>query len=187
MTLRSCSHEAELKLLLERGQWPQAAPAELRAHVAGCRRCGDLALVMQALGGARQAAMQTMPPQAMPDQAAGALWWRAQLRRRNAAIEKMGRPVLTAQIFALAVTVLAAAAIVLSQVGNGVAWLAELGKSRVFHLDALWTTANSTAASTASSTHTDWAPGLIVPVVVMLVVLGGVVVYLASGLDSKRE
>ena len=187
MMLRPCSHEAEIKLLLERGQWPHAAPADVRAHVAGCRRCGDLALVMQAFGGARTAAMQTLPPQAMPEQAAGVLWWRAQLRRRNAAIEKMGRPVLTAQIFALVATVLATGILVFSQIGSGMAWLAELKKSRVFHLDALWTSANSNAATTTATSHPEWNLGLMLPAALMVLVLGGVVVYLASGLDSERE
>jgi hypothetical protein len=187
MTFRSCSHEAEVKLLLDRGQWPQAAPADLRAHVAGCRKCGDLSLVMEAFGRARTAAMQTLPPQAMPDQAAGVLWWRAQLRRRKAAVEAMGRPILTAQIFGLAVTVLATVAMGLSQLGSGMAWLAELKKSRVFHLDALWTSASSNAASTASNVHPEWSRGLMLPAALMVLVLGGVVVYLASGLDSKRE
>ena len=48
MTLRSCSHEAEIKRLLALGQWPHVASQELRAHAADCRSCADLILVSQA-------------------------------------------------------------------------------------------------------------------------------------------
>jgi hypothetical protein len=36
------------------------------------------------------------------------LWWRAQLRRRNAALARIGKPIVGAQIFSVAVTVVAA-------------------------------------------------------------------------------
>src|ERR1700759_1886269 len=95
----TCAREREVTELLDRGCWPDACPADLRAHIEGCRICSDLVVVSRAF----QAALrQTVPAPHL--ESAGALWWRAQLRRRNAAIEKEGRPMLRAQIFALAIS-----------------------------------------------------------------------------------
>ena len=96
----SCAREREVTELLDRGYWPEACPADLRGHVEACRVCSDLVLVSQAF----QAAHKQSP--ALPHlESAGALWWRAQLRRRNAAIEKVGGRFLGAQIFALVISV----------------------------------------------------------------------------------
>jgi len=103
MMLTSCPHEKELRDLIARGQWPAACSAELRTHVNNCRACSDLVLVSDAFRQARAetlAAARPIPP--------AILLWRAQLRRRNAAIERIGRPLLGAQIFALAVVLVAA-------------------------------------------------------------------------------
>ena len=43
----SCPRESELRMLLDRGQWPLAFSEELRAHVAACRSCAEVALVKQ--------------------------------------------------------------------------------------------------------------------------------------------
>src|ERR1700756_2897471 len=93
----SCTREREVSELLHKGYWPEACPEELRAHVKLCRICSDLVLVTSALGVERK---ETMPMARL--EAPGALWWRAQLRKRNAAIEKMARPIVGAQVFALA-------------------------------------------------------------------------------------
>ncbi|HUB28737.1 MAG TPA: hypothetical protein VL967_03530 [Terracidiphilus sp.] len=161
MTILGCTREPELQALLERGQWPQASPAELRAHVAGCRACSDLVAVKQAMEEARAAAMAA--PQ-LPT--ASALWWRAQLRRRNAAVERVGRPILGAEIFALAMMVAVAL--------GGLAWELRRGVHAVtlnpstwigtLHLESLWPS---------------WlgSLGFVVPVLAMLAVLSGVAVY----------
>jgi len=101
MNLHGCSREGELRELVERGRWPAAADPNLRVHVAACRSCGDLALVAEAFHDARAESTATarlVPP--------GVLWWRAQLRRRQAAAERITRSFLTAQITALALTLL---------------------------------------------------------------------------------
>ena len=96
----SCPREREVTELLDRGCWPDACPDDLRTHVESCRICSDLVVVSRAFQAAHR---QTTP---LPHlESAGALWWRAQLRRRNAAIEKVGRPILGAQIFALVISV----------------------------------------------------------------------------------
>lgn len=90
--------------LLELGQWPHACSEELRAHVARCRACGARVTLTEGLRAMRRAAMaEAQVP------SAGALWWRAQLRRRNAAMVRVSRPMLGAQVFALAVAAVFAA------------------------------------------------------------------------------
>src|SRR5215469_7769877 len=96
----------------------------------------------------------------------GALWWRAQLRRRNAAIEKIARPIFGAQVFALAMVLVVVAVVVVWQAGNWSAWFAALPAA--LHLDALLPVS-------------DWGGMLwIVPVLATIAVLSGVVVYLVS-------
>jgi len=123
MTLRACTHQKEVLQLLKQGHWPHACPAELRKHLSGCRSCAELVLVTQAFQQSRtEAAAQVKLP------APGAIWWRAQLRRRNAAVERVGKPILGAYAFALAVTVLVAVTFAISQARHGLRWL-ESGES----------------------------------------------------------
>lgn len=155
----TCARESELTALLDRGQWPLAASADLSAHVAGCRTCAELAQVRQALQAARAASL-ALP--ALPS--AGALWWRAQLRRRNADLVRINRPILGAQIFATVLTLLLATAALAWELRRGLhpaAWLQAL------HLEALW------PASFGSL-------GFLMPLLAMLVLVSGVVVYFAS-------
>ena len=160
----SCAREREVTDLLHRGYWPEACPAELKAHVEACRSCSDLVLVAGTMQAARRQSAE------LPRlEAAGAIWWRAQLRRRNAAIEKVTKPILGAQIFALAVALVVAVAVVLWQADTWRGWIEDL--PRVLHLDALL------PASMANSGETLW---IVVPVLAMIALLSGVVVYLAS-------
>ena len=91
----NCGREKDVAAMLEAGHWPAACDAELREHVAGCARCGDLVLVASTMQQARIAAMGEARLQA-----SGVIWWRAQLRRRQAAMEAIARPVRGAQWFA---------------------------------------------------------------------------------------
>jgi hypothetical protein len=160
----TCAREREVTELLDRGYWPDACPADLRAHVEGCRMCSDLVVVSKAFQAAHKQAMQV--PQM---DSAGGLWWRAQLRRRNAAIEKVGRPIFGAQIFALAISAVMAVAM-LAWKGNWLkAWLEDL--PRALHLDALVPAAFSQSGGMAS---------IVVPVLATVALLSGVVVYLAT-------
>ena len=177
MRLRSCRVEAEVKPLLELGHWPHSCADELRVHVATCRACGDLVLLTQAFRGARaeSAAAASPPP-------ASVLWWRAQLRRRNAAVQRIQRPLLGAQVFAFAVALVLLAGVLvyeaIHQESQGMPWMAamagwfgSLKQSPPFHLDALWPFASG--QSNASIMY-------LVPGAAMLLLLGGVVVYLAT-------
>ena len=116
----SCVREREVTELMDQGFWPEACPVDLRAHVESCRMCSDLVLVSQAFQAAHKQTAQ------LPHlESAGAVWWRAQLRRRNAAIEKVGRPILGAQIFALVMSLVVAAAVVAWRGATLKAWIAE--------------------------------------------------------------
>ena len=159
----SCAREREISGLLHKGHWPQACSGDLREHVASCRTCADLVLVTQTLQGSRRQTAEL--PRLEPP---GAIWWRAQLRRRNAAIERVSRPILGAQIFALAMTLVILAAIAIWQVGNWSVWFADLPS--ILHLDAL-------IPSSMPESSILW---IIVPVFATIALLSGIVVYLAS-------
>ncbi len=176
--LKPCSRENEIKEMLERGQWPQACTTELRAHVENCRSCADQVLITTAFRSARAEAVAniTLPPP-------GVLWWRAQLRRRNAAVERIGRPILGAQIFALAVNLVLAIAFIAWQARHGAAWLSWLSSPAgpaqthqpLFHFDALWS-----PQLLSSGLNSMMNPLVLVPAIATLALLGGVVVYLAT-------
>ncbi len=165
MTIGACGRERELIDLLRSGHWPQSCDPELRAHVDACSMCRDTVAVRTALQDAaaesRGAARLESP---------SLLWWRAQLRRRNEALERVNRPVAGAQRFALAVNLVVAVALVV--------WLARQTD--------LW---QSWLASIQSSVFSQWsldsfAQGgnlmVVIPGVGVLALLGGVAVFLAT-------
>ncbi|HWA94922.1 MAG TPA: hypothetical protein VG844_10000 [Terracidiphilus sp.] len=161
----TCNREKEIAALLDLGQWPQASPADLRAHAAACRSCSDLILVRTALqtGRARTVAAPALP-------SAGSLWWRAQLRKRNQAIETISRPLLGAQIFALAVVLVVAAIGIVWDLKTGARilnWLAEIPAALNF---------SALLPSTMPSFTGLW---LLVPVLGIVALVSGVVVYFA--------
>jgi hypothetical protein len=169
----SCPHEPELKSLLAAGQWPQAAPSELRAHVASCRACNDLALLTGSFQAERAAAsaMAQLPPP-------GVLWWRAQLRRRNAALERMSRPILGAQLFALATALVAVIGFLFFVRHSVTRWLGSLSQSAddsgAAHLTTLF------PSSTIQWLGITWNLAYLLPTVALLILAGGVAVYMAS-------
>lgn len=167
MSLFFCTREREVAELLRLGQWPHACQLELLTHVAACRSCSNLVLVTQAFQNARVSAAD-----AARLESPGALWWRAQIRRRNAAIERIGKPILGAQIFALAVTLFVTAGFLTSQARQGIRWMSWLaGLPGSLHLAGLWPTALP---------NLDARLMLLVPILATLALVSGVVVYLAS-------
>jgi hypothetical protein len=165
--MKPCPHQAEVQTIVRQGHWPQACDPELRKHIQTCRTCAEQLLVLHAFHSARDQAMQ-----AAPVDHPNLLWWRAQLRRRNEALQRVGRPITTAQIFALCISILAAAALLRSQIGKGFNWSSWLPKpSNASHSDAL---------SFFTSVKADW--GLLLPLTGLgtVLLLSAVVVYLAS-------
>ncbi len=178
MMLRACPRENEVKELVERGQWPQACPPELRTHVNCCRSCGDLVLVTAAFQCARTEA-SGVAKVGSP----GVLWWRAQLRQRNMAVERIGRPILGAQIFALAVNLLLAVVFVVWQARHGLAWLTwleQLPQDAAMHVDSQWLASLWPTDLFGSGLSSVLSPMVLIPAAATLLLLGGVVVYLAS-------
>jgi hypothetical protein len=157
MTLR-CSRAPEVRELLARGHWPLACPPDLRAHLDACRSCSELLLVTRAFqqSHAATSAQAQLPPP-------GLLWWRAQLRRRNAAVERVGRPILGAYVFALATLVFVAVAFLVTQVRHGFAWFDWLAQSQI-----------------AASLSTGWSFLILLPILATVVLVSAVVVYLTT-------
>jgi hypothetical protein len=160
----TCTREREVTELLHQGFWPEACPAELRTHVETCRSCSDLVLVTQALQTSRRQTVD-IPRLESP----GALWWRAQLRRRNAAIAMVGRPILGAQIFALMLLIVVGAGGLVWKGSLVTTWLEDL--PRALHFDAL------VPSTLSQSGGLGW---IVLPALAMAALLSGVVVYLAT-------
>ena len=167
MTTFRCAREKDVAELLHRGHWPQACPAELRAHVDKCSCCAELILVTQTFQQARAAAV-VMPRLDAP----GVVWWRAQLRRRNAAIERIGRPLLGAQLFALAMSLIVAAGMLAWQTRRGfhiTSWL--INVPGALHFNALLP---------SSLPKFEGGIWIVFPILATIALLSGVVVYLGS-------
>jgi len=165
MKLRACSFERELTLALKDGHWPQGCGPELRAHVDECAICSDLVLVTQALQGARKESEQVAPCGSP-----SLLWWRAQLRLRNAAAERVSRPITIAQAFAWVVLLMVGTALVASQYRQGLrwsSWWSELAPRAGHFLPNV-------------SGQANWNLFLLISGAGVLVLLSGVVVYLAT-------
>ena len=118
MTAPECARESEIVDQIAAGQWPDAAPEDLRAHAASCPICADLALAASALHDDAAASIQA--PMALPS--AGQVWWRAELRARHEAARLAQRPVLAVQVVAAVVVLAALVTGVRSLVPDAWAW-----------------------------------------------------------------
>jgi hypothetical protein len=156
MSSRGCSRLGEVQQALALGHWPQACPADLRAHVEGCSRCSDEVLLTSHFQLTRTEtikAASTEPP--------NLLWWRAQLRRRNTALERAGRPLMAAQVFALFITVVAIAGVT------------------AIHWNALWDRLHAPLSS-LTAMRGDWGLAPLIIGLGAVTMLGGLVVYLTA-------
>jgi hypothetical protein len=165
--MKPCPLETQIQAIVRSGHWPQACDPELRKHIETCRTCGEQLLLRHAFHTVRAQTMQAARVD-HPD----LLWWRAQLRRRNDALQRVSKPITTAQIFALCISLLAAAALLRSQLGkefNWSSWLPE--SSNPSHFDAL---------SFFTSVKADWGLLLLLTGLGTVLLLSAVVVYLAS-------
>jgi hypothetical protein len=164
-----CSQGGEIAEALRSGRWPHGCDPQLRAHVDACRSCNDLVLVTQAFQKARSDSAQ-----AARLGAPGLLWWKAQLRRRNAAVEQVSKPITVAQIFALLLNLLVAWSLLASLFPHGLK--PALMWSGLLHFDAFhWETLWSFPFMKLDGTFM-----LLIPSLGALVLLSGVVLYLTS-------
>ncbi len=167
MSFGICNRENEVASALRTGHWPEACTDELRSHVDACNACSQRVLLTQAFHRERAAA-SAQPRLESP----GALWWRAQLRRRNAAIERISRPILGAQVFAVAVAVIAAVAFLVSQARQSTGWLAWIADTpRALHLEALLP---------ASMQNATGAALMCVALLAVVALIGGFAAYASS-------
>lgn len=90
MKIRECEFENEVLLCARQGRFSE----ELRAHVAECEACTEVA----AVAGAFESASEEV---ALPD--AGRVWRQAHLRARQEAVKAAGRPITAAQVVAFGV------------------------------------------------------------------------------------
>jgi hypothetical protein len=157
----NCSHLAEVRKALVAGQWPQAVAPDLRAHAAACNRCTQEILITQHLSAAKASAIAAAENEA-PAAAPQLLWWRAQLRRRNAALAQAARPIAAAQIFAIAITAAAAIGLIAT------------------HWDSVVSRAAQAPASSFASLLTNWSLAPLIVAITLVATLGGVALYLST-------
>ena len=105
--------------------------------------------------------------------APGAIWWRAQLRRRNAAVERVSKSIVGAYVFALSFTLVAACALAITQARHGLRWLDWLEQSQGTALDF-------GAFNPATLLNSGWSIAWLIPVLATLALVGAVAVYLAG-------
>ncbi|HEY1677023.1 MAG TPA: hypothetical protein VGG04_04905 [Candidatus Sulfotelmatobacter sp.] len=167
MTFRSCAYEKEVGQALKDGHWPEGCAPELRVHVGACASCSDFVLVTRSFQHAKRESLQESPAGSP-----GLLWWRAQLRRRNAAAERVSRPITIAGTFAWIMVLLMAVVFAVSQYNHGLhwaVWWAGLEPARFF----LFLSGDSARQDTNLLL-------LIIPGLGVLALLSGLAAYLAS-------
>ena len=166
MNFRCCARESELSDALKAGYWPDACDASLREHVNACERCGDFVLLTQVFKGSRAEAVD----RAELDHP-GLLWWRAQLRRRNQALEQLSRPTYLVERFAFLSVLLAAVVFVIWECRHVTGWLDWINgvpHYSSFRVEALW------------SASSNWSLLLLMTCLGALVLFTAVALYLSS-------
>ena len=163
MNWPACSRLDEVRAALAAGHWPQASVPELRAHVAACTPCSQEVLITTHLQQSRTAAVATARPGS-----ASLLWRRAQVRRRNAALERAGRPLAAAHAFALILLAAVAIGLVATH------WRAVLDH---FAADPGLAPTPSFSVTTLIA---QWGLTPLLLAFALLTTLGGVVVYLTT-------
>lgn len=153
-----CSRQKQVAEELRQARPPEVWDPALRAHLTGCRSCSDLVLVTQALQQDRMTIVHAAPV-ASP----GIIWWKAQLRLRNGAVERVTRPIALAEKFALFGIVFVLAGLAVWQRTQIAAWFTGL--------------ANSAVESSPSGSG-GWAMVLIIACAGTLILVGGLAVYM---------
>lgn len=164
MTLGTCAYEKEIQAALKSGHWPAGCAPELRDHVRQCDTCNDLVLLSETFQMARGSSLTEA------NVSASLIWWRAQLRLRRAAAEQVSTPVTIAQLFAWAISLVAAVGFVVSQYHHGLRW-------------ASWfsdLTPSFIRLAPVISDHLDWNLDVLVPTLGALALVAGLVVFLVS-------
>jgi hypothetical protein len=102
-----CSREQDVLDALASRRWPARCDEDLRAHVAECEVCRDIA---EAVGPVLQARDRTWDSVRVPT--AATVWWRAQTRARLEAAREAASPITVAEIAGASAALLVLAAVV---------------------------------------------------------------------------
>jgi hypothetical protein len=154
--MSTCPLLDELRRVLHNGHWPAASSPELRAHVGTCTQCSQEVLLTTTLRQARAHAVAAARPISP-----SLIWWKAQARRRHAAVERAIRPLIAAQIFALVIVLATAGALLARH------WHTILGSA-------------SAAPASVSDTIGAFGAAPLIAAAVLLTTLGGVALYLTT-------
>jgi hypothetical protein len=167
---RDCPRSADVAAAVVGGDLLRAGDTELHQHVALCESCGDLAMVMSSLRAERDRSRR-----AAPVPAAGLVWWRAQLRRRQEAASAAAAPVTIVHAITLAFALMLA--VFFAWTAGRWAGMPDLA----FHVPALpaWLAA---PASDAADSSASVRYGLILAASTWLI-LGPVALYFALRRD----
>jgi hypothetical protein len=95
-----CEFEEDVLAAVLQSRWPERVDDVLRAHVAACAICSDVAAIAGAIDDARE---EMRAAAVIPD--SGRVWWLAQMRARREATKTAGRPITAVQVIALACAV----------------------------------------------------------------------------------
>ena len=92
MNAIECAREQDVVDAVATGRWPDRCDDDLRAHVAACAICADVAEVARALQEERDLAWSDarVPP-------SGRVWWRAEMRARQEAARRAAQPITVVQ------------------------------------------------------------------------------------------
>ena len=100
MRIMDCPREQEVMQTVAPEQWPNGCTDELHAHIAACAICTDVLEVARAIHEDCEAAENNAQVPQIPP--AGLVWWRAEIRARQEAMQAASRPMTLVQAFGAA-------------------------------------------------------------------------------------
>jgi hypothetical protein len=136
MNLPFCSQEEKIAKLAKTRRWPQDADPELATHAEKCSRCHEALFAVQMLQQLRASDVKRAHVGAP-----STLWWRAQVRQQNGAVEQMVKPLVWAEILAFISMLCIAAGIVFQQLTPIRHWCNSLkvaGENQFFYSAINW-------------------------------------------------
>jgi len=123
----NCEREIEVVAALLDGRWPEGCEASLREHVDACASCAEVAVVAGALRAEHLAAVQeAVPPPS------GAVWWRAQRRAKQEALETASRAITTVQAASVSIAAVIALTIAGFTRETWTGWIARISDGFYF-------------------------------------------------------
>ena len=162
-----CPQEDAVADALRQGHWHAGASDGLQAHARSCAICSEVVFVAQFLRESRAGSLE-----AASFQSPGALWWRAQLRRRYNEVNRAERPIALVEKLSLICIPLACVGLAAWQWTKVYAWLSWLaGAGRISDLFT-----DGIQASVSNSGI--WASLLLIAALGTIALVGALAVYL---------